>query len=59
MSYIVAYVLFEDSEGSLDYPVNCLRTDLKPGDIVIVRMHTKHGILKTAKITSVDYLNWN
>jgi hypothetical protein len=59
MSYIVAYVQFEEDDRSLDYPVNCLRTDLKPGDVVVVRMQTKGGTLKAARVTKIDYLNWN
>lgn len=59
VSYIVAYVQFERDENSLDYPVNCLRTDIKRGDTVVVRMESKCGKLQAARVTRVEYLNWN
>ena len=59
VSYIVAYVQFEQDENSLDYPVNCLRTDIKRGDTVVVRMESKGGKLQAARVTRVEYLNWN
>lgn len=56
MSYLIAYVSYQ--EDGTDYPVNCLRTDLRVGDKVIVRQNSDGGKLKTAKVTKVEYLNW-
>ncbi|MBJ6125387.1 hypothetical protein [Microvirga splendida] len=57
MSYIIAYVAFEGSEAQ--YPVCCLRTDVKVGDAVVVRMVTRGGALKWASVRSVEFLNWD
>ena len=57
MSYIIAYVRFEKDE--IDYPVNCLRTDLKAGDLVVVRMNSKGANLRMATVTRLEFLNWN
>ncbi len=55
MSYIIAHVAFRDGEQS--YPVNCFRDDIVMGDQVIVR--GSEGNLKTAKVVSINFLNWN
>jgi len=57
VSYIIAYVAFQESEA--EYPVCCLRTDIKVGDAVVVRMNTRGGSLKWAKVKSVEFLNWD
>lgn len=54
MSYIVAFVRY--SEYGDTYPVECFRTDLKPGDEVITR--NSSGMQKVAKIVQLKYLNW-
>lgn len=55
MSYIIAHVVF-DSTGTT-YPVNCLRTDLKIGDEVVVKMNNRP--LKWARIADINFLHWN
>ena len=55
MSYIIGFIEFEDS--STDYPVECFRTDLQPGDRVLVRID--NGKLKPGIVTRLEYLNWN
>ena len=54
MSYIIAYVKFP--ETSIDYPVECYRTDLKPEDSVLVSL--ADGRIKQAVVTKLSYLNW-
>lgn len=54
MSYIIAHVAFDQSGNT--YPVNCLRTDIKIGDLVLVRMKNRN--LKKAKVMDINYLNW-
>lgn len=55
MSYIIAHVAFKEHGRS--YPVNCLRTDIKIGDNVIVKI--KNQLLKKAQVVDVNYLNWS
>ncbi len=55
MSYIIAHVAF-DNTGTT-YPVNCLRTDLKIGDEVVVKLNNRP--LKWARISDINFLNWN
>ncbi|MEI2806818.1 MAG: hypothetical protein V9G18_13020 [Albidovulum sp.] len=55
MSYIIAHVIFDNTGNT--YPVNCLRTDLKIGDEVVVKMSNRP--LKWARIADINYLNWN
>src|SRR5688572_4708157 len=57
MTYIIAFVTFDKGDGK--YPVNCLRTDIKEGDAVVVRMNTKGGELKWARVIGVEFLNWD
>ena len=54
MSYIIAHILF--SEMSSEYPVECYRTDVKPGDAVLVLLHD--GRIAEAMVSSVSYLHW-
>jgi len=55
MSYIIAFTTLDGS--SADYPVECFRTDLHPGDQVLVRLPS--GELKQGVVTRLEYLNWN
>jgi hypothetical protein len=55
MSYIVAFVKFMGS--SVDYPVECFRTDITVGEPVLVRLGD--GRLKHAVVARLRYLNWN
>lgn len=55
MSYIIAHVSFDRTEKT--YPVNCLRTDIKIGDEVVVKMNNRP--LKWAKVMDLNFLNWN
>lgn len=57
MSYIVAYVSLPKSK--INYPVECYRTDIKVGDAVVVRVNSRGGKLISARVVSVEYLNWN
>lgn len=56
MSYIVAFVSYTD--GGEVYATNCWRTDIQPGDAVVVRQETQDGRLKRAVVVKVEYLNW-
>lgn len=55
MSYIIAYVKFQGT--SLDYPVECYRTDISPEERVLVRL--ANGRIKQAVVTQLAYLNWD
>lgn len=55
MTYIVAFVKFDDS--STDYAVDCLRTDLKVDDLVLVSLQDRKS--KPGVITALQYLNWD
>ena len=55
LSYIIAFVEIDGSEG--DYPVNCIRNDIRPGDEVIIRLPERG--LRRARVVRTDYLNWN
>lgn len=55
MSYIIAFVRFNESE--LDYPVECYRTDIKPGEEVVIRL--ANSVLKPATVIRIAYLNWD
>lgn len=57
MSYIVAFVRFAPKEDL--YPVNCWRSDVKEGDVVVVRMKTRGDTLKHAEVAYLAYLNWD
>jgi hypothetical protein len=39
--------------------VNCLRTDLKADDFVVVRMNSKGANLRLVTVTRLEFLNWN
>lgn len=54
MSYIIASVKYSDL--AKEYPVECFRTDIKPGDKVIVEL--SDGRLAKAIVAAVSYLNW-
>lgn len=45
-------------KGGQSYPVNCFRSDLEAGDIVVVRMQSGDRIFKTAQVERVEFLNW-
>lgn len=55
MSYIVIFAKFPESDS--EYPVGCFRTDLSPGDEVLIRISDRS--LKPGLVLSVEYLNWN
>lgn len=55
MTYITAFVFFSDP--AKEFPAQCFRTDLAPGDDVIVRKES--GELVIAKVNSLRYLNWD
>lgn len=55
MSYIVAFVRL--SNISNEYPVGCLRTDIKPDDAVIVELIG--GRFKLGRVSTVKYLDWD
>lgn len=55
MSYIIAFVSYPMSENA--FPVDCLRTDLKAGENVVVRR--PDGTLRVATIQRIEYLNWD
>lgn len=57
MSYIVAFVRFGPKESL--YPVNCWRSDVREGDVVVVRMKTRGDTLKRAEVAYLAYFNWN
>lgn len=55
MTYLVAFVDFPG--GRVDYNMNCLRTDISPGDRVLVRL--KNGKLRPGKVRRIEYLDWD
>lgn len=55
MSYIIAFVNFEESQT--DYPAGCFRTDLSPGDAVLVRLADQR--LRPGVVKALQYLNWD
>ncbi|WP_263565211.1 hypothetical protein [Paucibacter sp. DJ1R-11] len=55
MSYLVAFVKFSQQQD--EFPAGCYRTDIAPGDSVIVRFPS--GRFATAEVASIQYLNWN
>lgn len=55
MSYIVAFVSFSKSQK--EFPMQCFRTDMKSGELVVVRK--TDGELVFAKIICFKYLNWD
>lgn len=55
MTYRIAHVRFR--KGDRTYPVNCVRSDLESGEIVVVRMQ-EGGRLKVAELDRVEFLNW-
>jgi len=57
MSYIVAFVTFDDDKSEHKYPVQCFRNDLFRNDRVVIRKHD--GKLKSAKFIEMRYLNWD
>lgn len=57
MTYRIAYVKFTKSGGL--YPVNCDRSDLDPGDLVVVKMSGSELHLKVAMFERQEYLNWD
>lgn len=54
MSYLIAIV--NHTSGGSEYPVNCFRTDLKIGNLVVIRR--LNGALKQATVRELAYLNW-
>ena len=54
MSYIIAFVKFSTLGNT--YPVECLRTDIKVGDAVLVHMPNRR--LTNATVEQIHYLNW-
>lgn len=56
MSYIVAFVSYGKEPQT--YPVNCWRTDIKPGDAVVVQQGHEGSPLKWAKVMATHFLNW-
>lgn len=54
MSYIIAFVKF--SKLGNTYPVECLRTDIKVGDTVLVHMPNRR--LTPATVEQLQYLSW-
>ena len=57
MTYRIAYVRFTKT-GAV-YPVNCERSDLKPGDLVVVKTEIFDKPLKIAVFERLEFLNWN
>lgn len=55
MSYIVAFVSFPGT--SQEYPVCCLRTDIKSEDIVIVELIGNQ--FEIGRVSTVKYLDWD
>lgn len=55
MSYIIAFVEFTTPGNT--YSVECLRTDIKVGDAVLVQVPNKR--ITPATVVHVGYLNWN
>lgn len=55
MSYIIAFVEIDGGDG--DYPVNCVRNDIRPGDNVIIRLPERG--LRWARVVRTEFLNWN
>lgn len=55
MTYIVAFVRLDESAN--DYAVDCLRTDLKVGDEVLVSLQDRES--KSGVISALQYLNWD
>ena len=56
LSYIVAFVRFAPNESP--YPVNCWRSDVREGDVVVVRMKSRGDACKRAEVVHLAYLNW-
>lgn len=56
MSYRVAHVRF--AQDGPTYPVNCYRSDLGPGDVVIIGMPDRDPTHKVAEVDRVEFLNW-
>jgi hypothetical protein len=55
MSYLIAFVQFSTT-GEI-YPVECFRTDIIAGDVVLVQIPQR--ALTTATVAKTGYLNWN
>lgn len=55
MSYIVAFVRLPGT--SKEYPVCCLRTDIKPEDAVIVELIGNR--FEIGRVSTVKYLDWD
>ncbi|WP_197465515.1 hypothetical protein [Erythrobacter sp. HI0063] len=56
MTYRIAYVRFRKSGKA--YPVDCERSDLQRGDVVVVRMGAGEPLLRVAEVDRVEFLNW-
>lgn len=56
MSYIIAFVSYANEERT--YPVSCWRTDIKPGDAVVVQQGHGSHVLKWARVDRLLFLNW-
>jgi hypothetical protein len=54
MSFIIAFVKY--LESGREYPLDCLRDDLIPGDEVLTRR--SDGKLATGIVVRTEYLNW-